>query len=148
MVHNAVEYGLMQAYAEGFALLRRKEEFGLDLLQICDLWRNGSVVRSWLLDLVSNVLKEDQSLEKIEPWVPDSGEGRWAVAEALEQETPVPVIAQAVFERLASRGQASFAHKLLAELRHQFGGHEVRLKGGKDEGNPEAARELLKTAGR
>ena len=125
MVHNGVEYGLMQAYGEGFELLR-SSPFDLDLAQIAQVWRHGSVVRSWLLDLAARALEEDPGLEHVEGWVEDSGEGRWTVEAAIDNAVPVPAIAQALFARFASRQDDSFAAKMLAALRHQFGGHSVR----------------------
>jgi 6-phosphogluconate dehydrogenase len=126
MIHNGIEYGMMQAYAEGFALLERKRELKLDLAQIARVWQHGSVVRSWLLDLTLHALEEDASLERIAPWVEDSGEGRWAVAEAIELDVPAPVITLALLQRLRSRDTASYADRLLAAIRQQFGGHAVR----------------------
>ena len=126
MVHNGIEYGLMQAYAEGFEILRRKEDFGLDVSQIAEIWRDGSVVRSWLLDLTAAALKENPSLEGIAPWVADSGEGRWTVAEAIDLDVPAPVITLSLIARLRSRSQDSYADKLLAAMRNQFGGHAIK----------------------
>ena len=126
MVHNGIEYGLMEAYAEGFEILRAKEEFGLDLHQVAEIWRYGSVVRSWLLDLTAAALAEDQELSAIEGWVADSGEGRWTVAEAIDQDVPAPVITLSLLMRLASRQDESYAAKLLAAMRNQFGGHAVK----------------------
>ena len=126
MVHNGIEYGLMQAYAEGFEILKSKSEFGLDNLQIAEIWRYGSVVRSWLLDLAANALKADPSLSGIKGWVADSGEGRWTVAEAIELDVPAPVITLSLLMRFVSRQEESYAAKLLAALRAQFGGHAVR----------------------
>jgi 6-phosphogluconate dehydrogenase len=126
MVHNGIEYGLMQAYAEGFAVLRKKEEYSLDLAQVAEIWRYGSVVRSWLLDLTARALKDDADLEGIAPWVSDSGEGRWTVNEAIDLDVPVPVITVALMERFTSRDPDSFAYKLLAAMRNQFGGHVVK----------------------
>lgn len=125
MIHNGIEYGAMQAYAEGFALLERKEEFGLDLHQVAEIWRSGSVVRSWLLDLVSSLLAEDPTLAGIGPSVHDSGAGRWTVDEALDLGIPAPVITLALLERLSSREQRGFSYKLLAGLRNKFGGHTL-----------------------
>jgi len=125
MVHNGVEYGLMQAYGEGFELLQ-SAPFELDLAQIAEVWRHGSVVRSWLLDLAARALEADPQLEHVEGWVEDSGEGRWTIETAIDNAVPVPVIAQALFARFASRQDGSFSAKLLAALRHQFGGHSVR----------------------
>ncbi len=126
MIHNGIEYGMMQAYAEGFSILRHKEEFGLDLHQIAEIWRNGSVVRSWLLDLTSAALGENPEMEGIAPWVEDSGEGRWTVAEAIALDVPAPVITLALLERLRSRDQDSYSDKLLAAMRNQFGGHAIK----------------------
>ncbi len=126
MVHNAVEYGLMEAYAEGFELLQAKEEFGLDLAQVAGIWRHGSVVRSWLLDLTAAALAEDAGLEGLRSYVEDSGEGRWAVEESVELAVPVPVIALSLQARFRSRQEEPFAGRLLAAMRNQFGGHEVR----------------------
>jgi 6-phosphogluconate dehydrogenase len=129
MAHNAIEYGLMQAYAEGFALLARKRDFSLDLAQIAEIWRSGSVVRSWLLDLIARALAENPRLEGVKPYVEDSGEGRWALAEAVELDLATPVIALSLLQRLRSRDERSFADRLLAVLRQQFGGHAVRREG-------------------
>jgi 6-phosphogluconate dehydrogenase len=126
MVHNGIEYGMMQAYAEGFAILERKEELGLDLAQVSDIWRYGSVVRSWLLDLTSRALHEDATLAEIAPWVSDSGEGRWTVAEAIDLDVPAPVISLALIARLRSRDSTAWADRLLAAMRNQFGGHAIR----------------------
>ncbi len=126
MVHNGIEYGLMQAYAEGFELLRAKEELGLDVAQIADLWRDGSVVRSWLLDLTAAALAEDADLSDIQPWVEDSGEGRWTVEESIELAVPLPVISIALQARFRSRQETAFGFRLLAAMRNQFGGHAVR----------------------
>ncbi|MBA3997929.1 MAG: 6-phosphogluconate dehydrogenase (decarboxylating) [Candidatus Accumulibacter sp.] len=126
MIHNGIEYGLMQAYAEGFSLLRHKQEFALDLHQVAEIWRHGSVVRSWLLDLASGALGDNPALDGIAPYVADSGEGRWTVAEAIELDVAAPVITLALLARLRSRDDASFSDKLLAALRQQFGGHDIR----------------------
>ena len=126
MVHNGIEYGMMQAYAEGFSILKHKQEFSLDLAQIAELWRTGSVVRSWLLDLTARALGEDQDLSSIAPYVSDSGEGRWTVAEAIELDVAAPVITLALLQRLRSRDAESFSDRLLAALRNQFGGHAVK----------------------
>ncbi|MDA2915879.1 decarboxylating 6-phosphogluconate dehydrogenase [Nitrospinae bacterium AH_259_B05_G02_I21] len=126
MVHNGIEYGLMQAYAEGFALMRRKEAFGLDLHQIAEVWRHGSVVRSWLLELLAAALAEDQVLAGVAPYVADSGEGRWMVAETIDQDVAAPVIALSLIRRLRSRDEESYADRLLAVLRGQFGGHAIK----------------------
>jgi 6-phosphogluconate dehydrogenase len=132
MVHNGIEYGLMQAYAEGFEILRAKEDFGLDLHQVAQIWRYGSVVRSWLLDLTAAVLSEDQDLADIRGWVEDTGEGRWTVAEAIDEDVAAPVITLSLLMRLVSRQEKSYAAKLLAAIRNQFGGHEVLKETGQD----------------
>jgi 6-phosphogluconate dehydrogenase len=126
MIHNGIEYGLMQAYAEGFEILREKKEFNLKLHQIAEIWRYGSVVRSWLLDLITNALEEDEDLGDIAPYVPDSGEGRWTVFESIDLDVPAPVITLALQRRIRSRDQDPYADKLLAALRNQFGGHAVK----------------------
>lgn len=126
MVHNGIEYGMMQAYAEGFSILHHKQPFALDLHQIAEIWREGSVVRSWLLDLTSAALEGNPQMAGLQPWVDDSGEGRWTVAEAIDLNVPAPVITQALIERLRSRDNDSFSDKLLAAMRHQFGGHAVK----------------------
>jgi 6-phosphogluconate dehydrogenase len=126
MVHNGIEYGLMQAYAEGFEVLE-KSEFDLDLHEIAGIWRYGSVVRSWLLELLYDAFEvEGGHLEKIRGYVEDSGEGRWTIAEAIAEDVPVPVITAALFARFASRQDESFAAKVNAALRNQFGGHAVK----------------------
>ena len=130
MVHNGIEYGLMQAYAEGFEIMKAKKEFGLDLHQVAEIWRYGSVVRSWLLDLTSDALAEDQDLTDIEGWVADSGEGRWTVADAMDLDVPTPIITLSLMMRFASRQSESYAAKLLAAMRNKFGGHEVKSKDG------------------
>jgi len=129
MIHNGIEYGMMQAIAEGFALLDVKKEFGIDLHQVASVWQNGSVVRSWLLDLVTRALGEQPGLEGIAPYVEDSGEGRWTVQESLDGAVPAPVIALSLMTRFRSRQPASFADRLLAAMRHQFGGHAVKRPG-------------------
>jgi len=126
MVHNGIEYGMMQAYAEGFSILQHKEEFKLDLHQIAEIWRYGSVVRSWLLDLTANALEKNPTLAGIAPYVADSGEGRWTVADAIELGVSAPVITLSLLERLRSRDDDSFTDKLLAAMRNQFGGHEIK----------------------
>jgi 6-phosphogluconate dehydrogenase len=126
MVHNGIEYGLMQAYAEGFEIMRAKEVFGLDLHQIAEIWRFGSVVRSWLLDLTADALAENPELEGIKDWVADSGEGRWTVFEAIDLDVPAPVITQALQARFVSRQEESYSAKLLAAMRNQFGGHAIK----------------------
>jgi len=129
MVHNGIEYGMMQAYAEGFEILRAKKEFGLDLHRVSEMWRYGSVVRSWLLDLTTSALAADPSLAAIQDWVADSGEGRWTVQEAIDLDVPAPVISLALWMRFRSRQDESYAGKLLAAMRQQFGGHAVRPAG-------------------
>jgi 6-phosphogluconate dehydrogenase len=126
MVHNAIEYGMMQAYAEGFELMVRKQEFNLDLRQIGEIWGHGSVVRSWLLELSVRALAENPTLEGVAAYVPDSGEGRWTVIEAIEQACAIPVITLALEARFRSREPQPFSDRLLAALRGQFGGHEVK----------------------
>ena len=125
MVHNGIEYGLMQAYAEGFALLRAKEELQLDVAQIAESWRHGTVIRSWLLDLVAEFLAEDATLESIAPLVADSGEGRWTAIESVELGVPTPVMTLALMQRFASQGRGDYADRLLARMRQSFGGHAV-----------------------
>ncbi|KAF1717833.1 6-phosphogluconate dehydrogenase (decarboxylating) [Pseudoxanthomonas yeongjuensis] len=126
MIHNGIEYGMMQAYAEGFSILEHKKEFGLDLHQVAEIWRHGSVVRSWLLDLTAEALGENPTLDGIAPFVPDSGEGRWTVAEAIDLDVPAPVITLSLIERLRSRDADSFTDKLLSTMRNGFGGHAVK----------------------
>jgi len=128
MIHNGIEYGLMQAYAEGFAIMEAKKEFDLDVAQIAEVWRYGSVVRSWLLDLAANALKENPTLKGIAPYVVDSGEGRWTVAEAIDLDVPAPIITQSLIERLRSRDDDSYSDKMLAALRNQFGGHAIKTE--------------------
>ena len=126
MIHNGVEYGMMQAYAEGFSILQHKKEFGLDLHQVAEIWRTGSVVRSWLLDLTADALGKNPSMAGIAPYVVDSGEGRWTVAEAIDLNVPAPIITQSLIERLRSRDSESFTDKLLSAMRNEFGGHEIK----------------------
>jgi 6-phosphogluconate dehydrogenase len=128
MVHNGIEYGLMQAYAEGFDIMKMRKNFDLDLHQIAEIWRYGSVVRSWLLDLTAEALAEDQDLSLIEAWVADSGEGRWTVADAIDLDVPAPVITLSLLMRFVSRQKESYAAKLLAAMRNKFGGHDVKIK--------------------
>ena len=128
MVHNGIEYGLMQAYAEGFELMQAKQEFGLDLHQIAQIWRYGSVVRSWLLDLTATALEDDPQLGGLEAYVDDSGEGRWMVQESIDLSVPIPVITQALQARFRSRQPQPFGVKLLSALREQFGGHSIKRK--------------------
>jgi 6-phosphogluconate dehydrogenase len=125
MVHNGIEYSLMQGYAEGFELMS-KSEYRLDLARIADLWLQGSVVRSWLLELAASALKEDPRLEQLKGFVQDSGEGRWMIADAIDKDVPVPTLTAALFTRFRSRQAESFAEKLLAALRNAFGGHAVK----------------------
>jgi 6-phosphogluconate dehydrogenase len=126
MVHNGIEYGMMQAYAEGFEILKTKEAFDLDVHHVAEIWRFGTVIRSWLLDLTAQALADDQDLSDIAGWVADSGEGRWTVFEAVDLDVPAPVITLALQMRLASRQDESYAAKLLAAMRNQFGGHAVK----------------------
>ncbi len=126
MVHNGIEYGMMQSLAEGFEVLKSKKEFGLDVHQVATLWQRGSVVRSWLLDLTAAALAKDPALADVKGWVADSGEGRWTVAEAIDLDIPAPVITLSLLMRLASRQEESYSAKLLAEMRNQFGGHDVK----------------------
>lgn len=126
MIHNGIEYGMMQAYAEGFAILERRDDLVPDLHQVAELWRHGSVVRSWLLDLTAEALSDNPKLDGIAPYVPDSGEGRWTVAEAIELDVAAPVITQSLIERLRSRDDDAFADKLLSAMRNAFGGHAVK----------------------
>lgn len=127
MVHNGIEYGMMESLAEGFELMQTKAELKLDLHQIAQTWRSGSVIRSWLLDLTAAALKEDPRLENIEAYVEDSGEGRWTVQESLELKVPIPVITQSLQARFRSRQTRPLAPRLVAALRRQFGGHAVKL---------------------
>ena len=126
MVHNGVEYGLMQAYAEGFEILEAKKEFGLDLAQVAETWRYGSVVRSWLLDLAAGALADDPKLERLQAFVEDSGEGRWTVQESVDLGVPAPVITLSLQNRFRSRQEQPFGSRMLAALRQRFGGHAVR----------------------
>ena len=125
MVHNGIEYGLMQAYAEGLSLLKHKKDFGFDVHQISEIWRYGSVVRSWLLDLTADALAKNPELEGIAPIVADSGEGRWTVFEAIENDVPAPIMTLALLERIRSRDKESFSDKLLMAMRNEFGGHPI-----------------------
>jgi 6-phosphogluconate dehydrogenase len=125
MIHNGIEYGMMAALAEGLSLIKAKKEFDIDLANVTELWRHGSVVRSWLLDLTADVLKADQTLDSIRAHVPDSGEGRWTVNESIEQGVPTPVMTMALMSRFASQGADDYASKLLAKMRQGFGGHAV-----------------------
>jgi 6-phosphogluconate dehydrogenase len=130
MVHNGIEYGMMQSFAEGFEIMRASE-FDIDLHSVASIWRYGSVVRSWLLELLEIALKEDPGLASIAGYVEDSGEGRWSLLAALDENVPVPVIASSLFARFASRQEESFAAKVNAALRNQFGGHAVKPEGEK-----------------
>jgi len=125
MVHNGIEYGLMQAYAEGFSILRAKEDLGLDLVSIAEIWRHGSVIRSWLLDLAAKALVENPDLEEVSPFVGDSGEGRWAVAEAIDLDVSAPVMSLSLLQRLRSRDGEGFSDRIVSSLRNQFGGHDI-----------------------
>ncbi len=129
MVHNGVEYGMMEAYAEGFELMQAKAEFALDLPRIAEMWRYGSVVRSWLLDLAAQGLKEDPELDNVQAYVDDSGEGRWTAKEAIDLAIPIPAISESLQVRFRSRQSAPFGGRLLAALRNQFGGHPVKRPG-------------------
>jgi 6-phosphogluconate dehydrogenase len=131
MIHNGIEYGMMQAYAEGFALLKGKTDYGIDVAAVAETWRHGSVVRSWLLDLTAEFLARDAGLAGIAPIVADSGEGRWTAMEAIEQGVPAPVMSLALMTRFASQGKSDYADKLLAMMRKGFGGHRVEATGTK-----------------
>jgi 6-phosphogluconate dehydrogenase len=127
MVHNGIEYGLMQAYAEGFQIMKQSSAFpGMDMQAIADAWRFGSVVRSWLLDLIADGLSQDPELSRFKGWVDDTGEGRWTVETGLEDAVPAPVITLALYERFRSRMEDTYGDKLLAMMRHQFGGHPYK----------------------
>jgi 6-phosphogluconate dehydrogenase len=126
MVHNGIEYGIMQAYAEGFSIMKAKTPLHLDLVQISEIWRYGSVVRSWLLDLTADALKKNPTLEGLEAYVPDSGEGRWTVFEAIDLNVSAPVITDALIRRLRSREENNFTDRMLAVMRNEFGGHAVK----------------------
>jgi 6-phosphogluconate dehydrogenase len=126
MVHNGIEYGLMQAYAEGFTILEQKEAFQLDLPQIADIWRYGSVVRSWLLDLTAEALAGNPTLDGLQAYVVDSGEGRWTVFEAIDLNVSAPVITESVIRRIRSREENNFTDRMLAIMRNAFGGHAVK----------------------
>ena len=129
MVHNGIEYGMMQAYAEGFEIMEAKKEFDLDLASIAEIWRHGSVVRSWLLDLTAAALQEEPDLSSLQAYVDDSGEGRWTVQESVDLAVPAPVISASLQARFRSRQENSFGARLLAAMRNQFGGHAVRRTG-------------------
>ena len=126
MVHNGIEYGMMQAFAEGFSILKAKKEFAMDMAQISHIWQHGSVVRSWLLDLAARALDEDTELKDIKPWVADSGEGRWTVFESIDLDVPAPIITLSLQMRFASRDEENYTARMLAALRNQFGGHAVK----------------------
>jgi 6-phosphogluconate dehydrogenase len=128
MVHNGIEYGMMQAYAEGFQILE-KSQYGLDLGQVAKVWQHGSVVRSWLLDLAVDAFDKDLKLEHLEGWVDDSGEGRWTIEAAIDEDVPAPVITMSLYSRFYSRDRNSFSWRVLAALRNEFGGHAVRVDG-------------------
>jgi 6-phosphogluconate dehydrogenase len=125
MIHNGIEYGMMQALAEGFALLAARPELDIDTARLAETWRHGSVVRSWLLDLVSEILKENENLAEVAPVVADSGEGRWTALESIELGVPAPVITLSLMSRFSSQGRSDYARKLLALMRQRFGGHAV-----------------------
>jgi 6-phosphogluconate dehydrogenase len=129
MVHNGIEYGIMQAYAEGLDVLRHKKEFGLDLVQISKIWQYGSVIRSWLLDLTVDALEKNPTLEDVKGYVTDSGEGRWTAIEGIEMGVPLPTLTGALDVRFRSQDPEPFANKLLAMMRHEFGGHAVKSAG-------------------
>ncbi|CAN5488331.1 MAG: phosphogluconate dehydrogenase (NAD(+)-dependent, decarboxylating) [Acidimicrobiia bacterium] len=129
MIHNGIEYGMMQSFAEGFGVMRAKQEFDLDLAAIGEIWREGSVVRSWLLDLTVRALAENPDLDGIAPYVPDSGEGRWAVVEAIDLNVAAPVISLSLLQRIGSRDEVGFVDRLLSAMRGQFGGHAVKTEG-------------------
>jgi 6-phosphogluconate dehydrogenase len=126
MVHNGIEYGMMQAYAEGLEILAAKKEFNFDLAQVTEAWRTGTVIRSWLLDLTAAALKEDPQLSALKGFVSDSGEGRWTIQEAIDLDVPAPVITLSLFHRFYSRGNGDFESRALAAMRNQFGGHAVK----------------------
>ena len=128
MIHNGIEYGLMQAYSEGLSILRHSPDFGFDLHQISEIWRYGSVIRSWLLDLIGRALEEGSDLSDVEPFVEDSGEGRWTVFEAINRDVPAPILTLSLLQRLRSRDKDSYSDRLLALMREQFGGHSVKRK--------------------
>jgi 6-phosphogluconate dehydrogenase len=128
MVHNGIEYGLLAAYGEGFEILEASD-FDLDLLEISGIWRYGSVVRSWLLELLHDAMEKDPALEKIRGYVDDSGEGRWTIEAAMEENVPAPITSIALFNRFASRQEESFSAKVIAALRNEFGGHAVKEEG-------------------
>jgi 6-phosphogluconate dehydrogenase len=126
MIHNGIEYGMMQAYAEGFTIMETKKELGLDLTQISQIWRYGSVVRSWLLDLAADALAKNPKLDGLEAFVEDSGEGRWTVIEAIDLNVSAPVITESLMRRIRSREENNFTDRMLAVMRNEFGGHAVK----------------------
>jgi 6-phosphogluconate dehydrogenase len=126
MIHNGIEYGMMQAFAEGFALLEARKELDIDVRRLAETWRHGSVVRSWLLDLCAGILKNNETLAGIAPVVADSGEGRWTLIESVQLGVPAPVIAAAMMNRFSSQGGSDYARRLLAMMRSRFGGHAVQ----------------------
>jgi 6-phosphogluconate dehydrogenase len=126
MIHNGIEYGMMQAFAEGFAILKKKKEFDFDLAGIAEIWRHGSVVRSWLLDLTERALRENPTMDGIAPWVADSGEGRWTVFESIDLDVAAPVLSLSLLARLRSRDSEAYGDRLLAAMRNQFGGHAIK----------------------
>jgi len=126
MIHNGIEYGMMEAYAEGFSIMKAKQVLGLDMTQIAEIWRYGSVVRSWLLDLTADALKKNPELEGLEAFVPDSGEGRWTVFEAIDLNVSAPVITEALIRRVRSREENNFTDRMLSVMRNEFGGHAVK----------------------
>jgi 6-phosphogluconate dehydrogenase len=126
MIHNGIEYGMMQAYAEGFSIMKAKEPLNLDLTQISEIWRYGSVVRSWLLDLTADALKKNPTLNGLEAYVPDSGEGRWTVFEAIDLNVSAPIITESLIRRLRSREENNFTDRMLSVMRNEFGGHAVK----------------------
>jgi 6-phosphogluconate dehydrogenase len=126
MIHNGIEYGMMQAYAEGFTILEKKEELDLNLPQIAQIWRYGSVVRSWLLDLTADALSKNPTLEGLDAWVADSGEGRWTVFEAIDLNISAPVITESLMRRIRSREENNFTDRMLSIMRNEFGGHAVK----------------------
>ncbi len=126
MVHNGIEYGMMQAFAEGFTIFQKKEEFHLDLHQIAEIWRFGSVVRSWLLDLTADALEKNPTLDGLEAYVEDSGEGRWTVFEAIDLNVSAPIITESLLRRIRSREENNFSDRMLAIMRNAFGGHAVK----------------------
>jgi 6-phosphogluconate dehydrogenase len=126
MIHNGIEYGLMESYAEGFAILKGVHAFDLDTHQIAEIWRDGSVIRSWLLDLIATATAQNPEMEGIAPWVPDSGQGRWTVVEAIDCDVAAPVISLSLLQRIGSRDEFGYADRLIATMRQQFGGHAVK----------------------